>query len=59
MSETVPEEIPDDDSPRPQDCPSQYPYDSTITCQLPYEHNPRMLHRRQTAGPDSPYYEWE
>ncbi|MFI1734033.1 hypothetical protein ACH40E_33435 [Streptomyces acidicola] len=42
----------------PEYCPSQYPRDPSITCELPAEHNVRMMHRRN-LGPDQPSYEWE
>lgn len=60
--EQPPVEQPPQDPPtgdEPEFCTSVYPNDSAITCQLPYQHNPRRLHCRQTGGPDSPYYEWE
>lgn len=43
----------------PEFCTSVYPHDPAITCQRPYGHSVRMIHCRQTGGPDSPYYEWE
>lgn len=56
MSETPPETEPVED---PDPCPSVYPYDPAITCQRPAGHSIRMIHCRQTGGPDTPYYEWE
>ncbi|MGD1219991.1 hypothetical protein AB9Q10_16360 [Streptomyces krungchingensis] len=61
MTETVPDPTPQEPGEEEQGplCPSVYPHDQSITCELLAGHSTRMLHRRQTAGPDSPYYEWE
>ncbi|WP_183154368.1 hypothetical protein [Streptomyces shenzhenensis] len=57
MTEPIPEESAPAD---PIDtCPSAFPRNPSITCQLVKDHNARMIHRRETGGPDSPYFEWE
>jgi hypothetical protein len=55
--EPTPEEPPAEDE-TPEHCTSQHPADPSITCELPYGHSTRMIHRRST-GVDQPYYEWE
>lgn len=61
MTEPIPEEPPAEEEPveqGPELCPSQYPPDPSITCELPVNHSVRMMHRRN-FGPDQPSYEWE
>jgi hypothetical protein len=59
MTEPTPEPTPDEPpTEEPATCPSAYPHDPAITCELPYGHTSRMVHRRST-GIDQPYYEWE
>ncbi|MFD3310076.1 hypothetical protein [Streptomyces sp. NPDC058694] len=53
-----PEEPPVIDEPALEPCPSVYPNNPAITCEFTV-HSVRMMHRRQTGGPDSPTYEWE
>jgi hypothetical protein len=59
VSEDIPVETDPAEDPDPGLCPSVYPYDPAITCQRPAGHSVRMIHFRQTGGPDTPYYEWE
>lgn len=65
MTDPVPEDPPvedppvEDPGPEPVTCTSVYPRDPSITCERPYNHSIRMIHQRQTGGPDSPTYEWE
>ena len=53
-----PDPEPEPGEPTPEYCTSQCPRDPSITCELPYGHSDRMIHRRG-GGPDQPYNEWE
>lgn len=64
--EPAPDPEPTDPDPAPEDppgeepefCTSAYPANPSITCELPYGHSVRMIHRRN-YGPDVAGYEWE